>query len=536
MSAEIFEIHVSGRFRLVAADGSEVPISSAKVQAILALLAVDKQMTRSRLYLQNKLWSSRSIEMKSVSLRQALYQVRKALGDGSDILTANRNLVALDPKRIKLHRDESGEFLEGLNVRDPAFEVWLLDQRAQPVKRPADPSYSRPEHTPRTSTLVYSSPNQFSIECVNDIESSLGQQEIQWGDLIQKSVREILDHGHIRTKIPVGDGETHWTLGIQAYSDAEDRTGLRLALYEGVSRTSSWADSVTGPASRGGQSYNSNFLNLCHRATRELVERLCGSTFEPGAITDPNAIANAGLRCMYSMLPGSIEQSKKLFKRAYKIRPRGLFQALQAQLAVIEYVESGGKDRLELSERADEMCVKALADEGNNSNVLSFVAHSRLVFDGDKATSTELSRLAVLTNPTNPLAWSTLANVLINTGRTEDAVLAAQRASDTSRDTFLRYWTEFQYATMAVAMKDFSTAIQQAERARALNPRYRPALRYLVGLYAKTGDFEGARLILQRLKRLEPDISTDRFINDDTYPVTMMRKMGLLEADKLKDL
>ena len=130
-----------------------------------------------------------------------------------------------------------------------------------------------------------------------------------------------------------------------------------------------------------------------------------------------------------------------------------------------------------------------MASEGTNSNVLAAVAHARLVFDNDKETATELSRLGVLANASNPLAWSSWANALLNADAPEKAMKAAKTAQFLARDTSFRYWTEFQVATTAVALGHTTEAIAHSERARALNARYRPAIRYLIGMHSQNDDF-----------------------------------------------
>ena len=62
-----------------------------KVQALVAMLALAPRGARSRVWLRDKLWSDRQEEQASASLRQALTELRKALGPlAQDILNAER--------------------------------------------------------------------------------------------------------------------------------------------------------------------------------------------------------------------------------------------------------------------------------------------------------------------------------------------------------------------------------------------------------------------------------------------------------------
>ena len=72
-----------------------------KVQALVAMLALAPRGARSRVWLRDKLWSDRQEEQASASLRQALTELRKALGPlAQDILNADKNTVSLDLDRV----------------------------------------------------------------------------------------------------------------------------------------------------------------------------------------------------------------------------------------------------------------------------------------------------------------------------------------------------------------------------------------------------------------------------------------------------
>lgn len=531
----VFEIRLAGRFRLIGPDKEEIIVSRSRVQALIVLLVSDEQMTRSRHWLQDKLWSERTPEKSANSLRQTLHQMRKCFGEDSAIVSANRSTISLDRSKIHLNHDGAGEFLEGLDVRDQEFEFWLLEER---LRRSADTTESEasPLAAPEQRRHVHRSSRGLALDCANDPYSKLGQFELFFSDTVFKSIREVLDFDPVDPHGPVANVRDVITLGIQAHHDTHGRVALRLAVYQGPRQGACWSDTATGDMTPASSMLAPEFLNLSCRVSAILSEQLCRPGSNIAMENDANFYAAAGIRQMYSLLPGGLEKARSLLGQAEDIQYRGLFDALRAQLAVIEFVESGGGNREVHSEMADEFCAKALASESTNSVVLSAVAHSRLVFDQDYEAAAELSRLGVLSNPANPMAWSAWANILLNTGKLEDAAKAAQTALRLSKDTYFRYWTEFQYATTAASLSQSGTAIKHAERARALNPRYRPALRYLVGLYANAENFDAARTAMSRLQKQEKDTTVDRIVNDASYPVSMMRSAGLIIPEKLREV
>lgn len=108
-----------------------------KSRALLAMLCQTPGHRRPRRWLEARLWSDRGQEQASGSLRQALTELRKALGPLADRLTSDRDSVALERFDMDLTdlapaRDalaQGREFLEGIDVLDPAFRAWLAEER-----------------------------------------------------------------------------------------------------------------------------------------------------------------------------------------------------------------------------------------------------------------------------------------------------------------------------------------------------------------------------------------------------------------------
>jgi len=145
-----FRLALLGTFRLVAPDGSECHIPAAKQRALIAALALapDKQMAPERAVAL--LWSDRGDTQARDSLKHALAELRKRLATfGPDVLETTRAGIVLNPTAIEVDVAAfealcaaggvgdvdaaldmaSGDFLEGVNARDPAFEEWVRAER-----------------------------------------------------------------------------------------------------------------------------------------------------------------------------------------------------------------------------------------------------------------------------------------------------------------------------------------------------------------------------------------------------------------------
>lgn len=146
----MIRIALLGGFDLTLSDGSTAGSLGPKPKGLLAILAMSRGATVSRGRLAGMLWGEREEELARHSLSQALTTVRAVLGPEDaallescpDGLRLSTDGLALDvdaferaalsekPERLQeacaLYR---GEFLEGVESREPGFEEWLLSER-----------------------------------------------------------------------------------------------------------------------------------------------------------------------------------------------------------------------------------------------------------------------------------------------------------------------------------------------------------------------------------------------------------------------
>ncbi|MEM9032411.1 MAG: hypothetical protein AAGB18_07165 [Pseudomonadota bacterium] len=147
-----------------AADGADVTPSPAKVRALVVLLALTPGLRQGRSWIQDKLWSDRGAEQGQGSLRQALTELRKALGADREILLARDGWIGFDPGAVAIDLspplgalDLSGvpELASGLEVADPEFEHWLRNQRLAFEDRPRPEAISIPAPQPAPSRASF---------------------------------------------------------------------------------------------------------------------------------------------------------------------------------------------------------------------------------------------------------------------------------------------------------------------------------------------------------------------------------------------
>ena len=146
----VTELRLLGGFELRLTDGEVIDVLGQKDRALLAILALPAGTAHSRDKLASLLWSDRGEQQARDSLKHALTKLRQCLPPTSQApIVADRLSARLDPaamaidvatferlagngstaaleQAVALYR---GELLDGIGIRDPAFEEWLLIER-----------------------------------------------------------------------------------------------------------------------------------------------------------------------------------------------------------------------------------------------------------------------------------------------------------------------------------------------------------------------------------------------------------------------
>lgn len=152
-----FQLRLMGSFQLASPSGQRIRIPSKKGMALIALVAVARSGERTRAFLQDHLWGSRGTEQAQASLRRELANLRAALSavPGKPLVIADAVRVAIDLEWVAVDaRDihgasatggiDEGEFLEGFDIAEEAFEDWLRQQRSQIESLRRDPDTPPP--------------------------------------------------------------------------------------------------------------------------------------------------------------------------------------------------------------------------------------------------------------------------------------------------------------------------------------------------------------------------------------------------------
>lgn len=528
-------IRLSGPFWVGQCEDVALTPRSAKSQGLLALLATSPKGHRSRIWLQDKLWSDRGKEQGAASLRQALTEIRKSLGSCASAFGANRNSVWLDPMSLDVLDDPSlGEFLEGLDVRDNEFELWLQNQRQSRhhLVQPAPNLGIATDYRSKDVSLgLYriGPANTEAERTLGDIFSDSAGQSLN--DALSISVTRIADVEE--PAAPPCDGAHALLLGYSVRQVAHGLLSLRGVVTDGRSRAQVFAGSETIALQGGLPEDHWSLMAFSNQIVDAIGDHLLRRSTPRDPQGAPLTFAlGVALRHIFSMTQEGFEAGDAILESASAISPEhDLILAWRAHLRAIALVERQAIDPQVYLEEGRHFAAEAQIRSHRNSVALAALANARLILDGNVTACDEFSAQAVQLNPAAPLGWWSRSAAHLYSGEYDRAYKAASRAAALTGPSPYRFWWDFQRGLTAAMTGRISESVDQTRRASINGPRFRPALRYLTALHSLTGDTANARATAEKLRALEPDFHPDRLASDPGYPASLMRRKGIVQQD-----
>lgn len=539
-STASLRVILTGRFRLESPQGQDITPKGVKTQALVALLAISPDLSRNRRWLEGKLWSDRGPAQASASLRQSLAELRRLLGPDQDILLADRQKVGLRRDRSEIDLSQSGEreFLEGIDVRDPEFEIWLRDQRHrllvdQPLPLRVQGALRRPEAAsppPAPSLRSLRRPYVVVLQKSRGVADSLGLLEDLFIDAVALSLREALGVV-VFLRPPSPELPDTLTVSVQAMSAGGDGRFLRVRAVEQASGQVIWSGrSENLEATRGPEDLR--LIHFANQAVEVLGDAISLQADGPSEL-DSLALHRLAVRKLWTMNPTRLIEAETLLALSDDMKPRSLNAARRAQLRVLQVIEGHVPDLPAARQEAMAFARLAMERDPNNSMVLAVVAYVHCALDDTPAQGVELARRSVRLNPNNPLAWDSLSYARLYSGQIEEAHALAQKVQSIGSTAPNKFWWDMGLCLTAAMSHQPELALRMAEATVAAAPDFRAALRYVVALSAGMGDEVRARSAAHQLEQIESGFSLDALARNPDYPIGMLRRAGLLPSERI---
>lgn len=520
MSSATFEIRLFGAFELRAVNGDAYEIRGAKYRALIALLALAPNGKHSRSLLQDMLWGRSGPELGRSSLRRALSDLRKLMGDSFDeLFTATNAEVALHQDRLAfLGGASDGEFLEGIRIEEPRFAKWLDERRMQAADRrlrqpsviearlspvvcvvPFTPLLSNAQNGQIGDLVAMEVTRALSKCAFVDVISHLSSRRFQFSSLNVATVRSemnadymmtgsfVVSGQHLRLSADLMDLQSErlvWnheydlSLDDLASTDWREPREIAQAILDTIINESVRA--LQSPSAQGLSVHQRLMaaISLMHQQRREVVSR---AHAELSALIDENpahAILHAWLAKLYvlSVHQGWVSHS-----------PDDTASALWHSREAL---------------RLDPTCSVSRAIHGQVlTNLCQDFDTGAIQFDE-----------ALAQDSSNALAWLLKGAMLAFSDRGSEAVLCTSKARNLSPLDPHRYYYDCLSATAHLTISDYATAKRLANRSYVANPRHMSTLRVQIIANQELGDTDAARRSARQLLTLDPDFTVDGYL------------------------
>ncbi|WP_289069484.1 SARP family transcriptional regulator [uncultured Aliiroseovarius sp.] len=539
--------------------GNHFTPKNQKSKAVLAMLALAPRGSRSRVWLRDKLWSDRGEDQASASLRQALLDIRKCLGDDKkDILSADKYSVSLDLSRVRVdaveliaqvERDEvarpvgldtvSEHFLEGFDICDPEFESWLTLERQIWEQRLVDQGTDaspQPDIAPHVLGVSRAStPDPAASTHLNTPQRHQPAQSPTWaigvqsgpaGDvhaalLIDKLTRNLREMGRVPCVHTI-DNHPMTQRGIEVplilrVAEMQQGPSVRLSaeLLSGADGVTVWSSSQAFTPDDFAQPACPALNSLVSHAVIQI-----GRHLQRQATTPQMAGAGQLIECIYQIFGLSMNEltsAEDKLAHLLKLQPNAQTYAWMAFAKSFQVGQRFTPDAAAQISEAQYYATRALEEDEFDPLVLSLAAHihSYLFSEFDMAAS--LFERALKIDPEQAIGWDLYATMNAYTGDTKKSLAMASWAQHLGSNTPISYYFDTTKCIAAALAGDHHAAISAGEKALVQRPKFNSILRYLISSHAHLGNVQMVESLRQKLAEIEPDFSPE-VLRGSGYP------------------
>ncbi|MBS0565715.1 MAG: tetratricopeptide repeat protein [Proteobacteria bacterium] len=515
------------------ARGRDCTPRGAKTRGLVALLALTPDRRRPRRWIEARLWSDRGPDQASGSLRQALVELRTALGDSAGQVRTDREFVAVeglrtdiedDPRTAEAELAAGRELLEGIDVRDQAFEAWLREQRSRLAGR-AGRMIAAPAGAAQQRSGV-----PLLIRAGEVPGGYGGFVALALADAIGGLVSDfaLVDvFGPNGATVQLGPDQRGLILSLDA-AEADGRLHLLVNLCASRTGQALWSRRAALPLHQQELLTQGEFPGIVFEAAEAAMNALPKVAGSDTAEHQAGGLVARAVREMFTFEDSRLRLADQLLHDAARLAPEPHVFAWHSILAQIMAIERTEADRARLSGEADMFARKAMEGAPNNALVLSLISQVQVMLHGNVEAGTALARDAIQLNPNNAFGYAAKAGALLRGDRPDLALAAAQQGMAlASRSGYLQWW-EALAGLAHVSLGNFQSAIELFEAAHARAPHFRSPLRHLLFLYLQSGQTAKAVRVLDELKAIEPDFSFELIRDDPDYPAGTLRRVELL--------
>lgn len=509
-----------GPFSLTNKNGLNVAPSSVKARAIVAMVLTSPDIRRSRIFLAETLWSDRARAQALGSLRQALSEIKTALGPNRDLLQIDRKSVSFREDRVSSDLPNSAIqtalghlFLENVVPSDPAFARWLDTARSQFGLR------ARIAKTPvlHVHAAGTASPFHKSI-----LTHGVTESIADWCALRIATISDDVDTFDRESSAHFAE----FLLEARLHKADTSDIGAQLVFSDNIEQRPNWSVAGVLPNDPVKLLEDTKTFWLINNVVDRSITSLASRTADSATARYLAAGALGAARCIFRNDPGDIELALSQLKRNFDIHRAGIYLAWTAYVTTLQKAESDSHDPQELEARAEDYATRAVELDPYGAMTLALSSYVNSFVLGRPDVGYELAARSLSVNRANPLAWIFRGASQFFRGDGEAARRDTEFAQAIAGNGPYRYVVDTFCCVSSTVSGHLNEAIIYGEAASRKAPRYRAPLRYLAAIHARRGDHDALRDVLRRLKEIEPGFKLD-MLEETAYPVPALHRAGL---------
>lgn len=532
MGAKLLEINLFGACQVRGCDGQNFELNGAKHKALFALLATAPFGRRSRAFLQQTLWGTGCYDTGRQSLRRALSDIKGRMGAAfAELLAVTHSEVALDLDKVRfIGQPGNGEFLEGFEIREEQFLLWLNAIRANPEQ--VQSLYSLRNQSPLAPILPMITTLPFRLVSGSPSQALMGDwlAEQICRSLSRSRLLGVISHLSSREfcRGTLGTSALRDKLGVDyclngSLRVADGRAVLDVDFIDAASGRILWSQTANDRIDAFFAGDNTAIGNVVQAVGRSIADEAITHTHgrSLAALKDHHLLV-AAVGMMHQLSPRRFMRSRELIEEAIRRRPHSAeAHAWFGEWYLLSVFNGWSADIADDTAKARDCTARALDLDPEDPFALTI--------DGAIANNL-MQRLdiaehrfdqAIGINPNESMSWLLRGVLHAYADRGDAAIDAVDRARMLSPLDPLGYFYDSLAVTAYFSAGRYDRALALADRSFARNPNHVSTLRGRICALHYLGRRREARTAGADLIRRRPDFTVRSFLR--THPAAQFR-------------
>lgn len=522
MGSKVVEIGLFGACAVRGLGPDSGEISGAKQKALFAILATAPNGRATRTHLQQMLWGQTSYDGGQQSLRRALSDIKRILGDAYDEVIAPTNAeIKLDMSKVQIAGQPGrGAFLEGLDIKEPAYEAWRDHIRSNP-----DQIFSLwgPTHAAADQAVVPAvSILPFRVVLGDQTHLTLGDYlaEQICRSMSRSRLIAVISHLSARNmaKESLDLGTVRDTLAVDYVL-----TGSIRALGERIILDVDFVDAQSGRIlwTRSFDNTLAEFISGDSEAEYQIVTAI-GRAIATVAIQHTNNrrvkdiadhhLLMAGVSKLYQLRLSSFVESREIIKEAIRRAPQTAEAHAWLAHWYVKCVYNGWTtDRERDTQHALDSTARALDIDPENAFCLTMDGAVHNTMQLNTSVASDRFDAALDINPNESMCYLQRGVMHAFTDEGGSAIDAVKTANRLSPVDPFDYFYHSMTATAYISAEQWSEALKFADKSLQRNDRHTSTLRAKITALFMLDRIEEAQEAFEILKRKDPEFSVENY-------------------------